>query len=527
LIHRETRWKAFSAIYRENYFKMLSKDFTELFTKRELQEIKGLKSRNTKILVSIFFGTFLAIGISRGGLEYLSLKMNDPFVKNLEVEIPYDKAMLVEDFKASLIADSLKNTYKYDTVLAHVEYPLMFWNNKRKDTRRVKGRSIDFNNPLLKQIIAKRNLVKGHSFSGQFDCGLIVTKRFLDNFGYSENDLFVTMSVAKDEEGYYQVPVPVIAVVKELPSLSSCAFTPYFYKERTSGIDNPYNIRDHRDVSFFVPLTDKKEIALLKKNINDFVSAEPSFKDMDPLVDVFEDKSSYQNGSVVNITFSPEPESVESTDALFETLIRDKKLKKYSRNISRFYFYDFQSNPTTQIAFDKISIVFNSLSKVDEFKEFLFNNYELDIEMSKVREKENFTTISILTYSIATMLLIFSIISMGFFIYNLLKSHLYKIRMNLGTFQAFGMSKDSIIFVYRNIIRKFCLISLLIGYGLAMAVDLLVILLVFPDLSIYQLINIQVLLAVLLIWGIVEYVFYQTTRSILVRTPGDLIYGRD
>jgi len=321
--------------------------------------------------------------------------------------------------------------------------------------------------------------------------------------------------------------VPVVAIVKELPSLAACAFTPYFYMERTGGMDNPYNIRDHRDVSFFVPVSDKKEIDKLKQEINTFIEGAPSFRDNDPLVEIYEDNSTYQNGSVVNITFSPEPESLELTDALYGDVLKDKNLKKWSSDMNRFFFYDFQSNPDVQIAFDKVSVVFNSLGKVDEFKEFLFNNFELDIEMSKVREKENFTTISILTYTIATLLLIFSVISMGFFIFNLLKSHLNKIRMNLGTFQAFGMSRFSIMLVYRKIIRKFCLTSLLYGYGAALVLNLLIVFVFFKDLSVFQLINWQIGAVVLVIWGIVEFVFSQTSKSILMHTPGDLIYGRD
>jgi hypothetical protein len=506
---------------------MLSKDFIKLFTRRELQEINGVNMRNTKILVAILFGTFLAIAISKGGLEYLSLKMNDPFVQNLEIEIPYDKATMVEDYKANLLADTLKQAYHYDTILAHVEYPLLFWNYNRKDIRRSKGRSIDYNNPLLKQILAKRNLVKGRSFSGRFDCGLLVTKRFLSDFGYPENALFVSMSVAKDDEGYYQVPVPIVAVVKELPGLSSCAFTPYFYQVRTNGMDNSYNIRDHRDVSFYVPVTDKKEISKIKEKVNDFISGNTLFKDNNPLLEIYEDNSTYQKGNVFSISFDPEPESAEITDDLYKVLTTDQKLKKYADKMHRFYFYDFPGDPSDEIAFDKISIVFNSLSKVGEFKDFLFSKYELDIEMSKVRDKENFITISILTNIIATMLLIFSVISLGFFIFNLLKSHLNKIKMNLGTFQAFGMSKYSLMFVYRNIIRKFCLRSLLYAYVLAFITNLIIVTIFFRELSLFQLINFQVLFSVLVIWGIVEYVFYITAKSILMNTPGDLIYGRD
>lgn len=214
---------------------MLSKDFVRLFTRRELQVIGGVRNRNAGILTAILFGTFLAIAISKGGLEYLGLKMNDPFVQNLEIDIPYSKAMLVEDYKFQLNADSLKERFRYDTVMAHVDYPLLFWNYQRNDFRRLKGRSIEPGNPLMELIIGRKNLVKGRSFADDFDCGLIVTQKFLRDFGYDDDALFLQMGVRKIPEGYYMAPVPIIAVVKELPGLSSLHSHPISFR---------YGIRD-------------------------------------------------------------------------------------------------------------------------------------------------------------------------------------------------------------------------------------------------------------------------------------------
>jgi hypothetical protein len=505
----------------------LSDDFISLFTRRELEEIRGPRNRNTKILSAIILGTFIAIAFSRGGLEYLSLKMNDPFVKNLEIEIPYYKANDVDYMKYNLNSDSLKEKFRYDTVMAHVEYPLLFWNYSREDIRRAKGRSIELKNPILSQILAKRNLVHGRGFLDEFDCGLIVTEKFLHDFGYSEISQFVSMSVARADEGYFQVPVPIVAVVKELPGLASIVFTPYFYKVRTNGLDNSYNISDHRDVSFYMPITEKTEINSIKKTVEEVMKEEGSFKEYEPYIESFKDNSSYQEGSIINITFYPEPNSPEKTDELFRIVRDSERMKKYRSLMQRFYFYNFPMFPPADIAYDKMSVVFNSLKKVGDFKDYLYTAYELDIEMSKVRDKENFIAISILTYTIATMLLIFSIVSVGFFLFNLLKSHLNKIKKNLGTFQAFGMSNEALIKIYRKIIRKFFLYSIIISYCIALFINVVTVSFFLKDISFFQLINIQTALAILFMWAIIEYVFYITARSILMNTPGDLIYGRD
>lgn len=505
---------------------MLHKNFTELFIKRELEEIRGSSHKNVKILAAILMGTFLAIAISRGGLEYLRLKMDDPFVQNLEIAVPYSKALYVEDYKSTLNADTLKTKFKYDTVLSHIEYPLLFWNYSRNDYRRLKGRSIEKGNPLLKNILDKKNLIKGRSFNSDYDIGLIVTKKFIQDFGYKKDERFVQMAVAKFDEGYYKVPVPIIAVVKELPGLSSFAFTPYFYKVRNIGIDNAFNISKYRDINIFVPANDDDEITTLHEEVNNYLVDHEIYKDMDPYVEVYDYNNAMVNAKRFNITFYPEPYSQEETDAIYDSIFENVLKGFKTDEIYHIYNFDLPSDPYLQVAFDKISVVFNSLKNIAEFKDYLFTEFELDVEMSKIKDKENFTAISILTYIVALILFMFSLISLSFFIYNLIKSHLDKTKMNLGTFMAFGMSTRAISKIYRKIIRMYFLECMFYGFGSALIINLMIVLIFFPQLTIFQLISFHSLFAIFAITFIIEYVFKRGSKTILDSTPGDLIYGR-
>jgi len=506
---------------------MLNKDFKRLFSKREIEEIRGRRNKNTIILTLILFGTFLAIALATGGLEYLSLKMNDPFVQNLEIEIPFSKSKLVEYYKTDLNKDSLRLKFNYDTVVAHVDYPLLFLNQKRNERRRVKGRSMEVGNPLLSQITGKDNLIVGRPFIDEYDCGFIVTEKLLIEFGYDKNALFIKMAVAKENEGYYIVPVPIIAIVKELPGLSSFIFTPYFFKVRTNSYENPYNIKKHKDLSIYIPFESQEKAKEIRKTINAIVSKNHVFTNRDPLVDMYKNNDTYAEGRVINITFDPAPVSVEKTWTFYDVIVNAPELEKYKMNLNLYYLYKFPMTSQSRVSFDKISVIFNSLSKVREFKKSLFDKFELDVEMSKVKDKENFIAISIITITLATLLFVFSIISVGLFIFNLLKSHLDKIKMNLGTFKAFGMSNNLLQLVYKAIIRKFYLQALLIAYCCALVLDLFAVLIFFPELSVTQLLNFYVIMAVLVIWFLVEWVFTRTSKVILENTPGDLIYGRD
>jgi hypothetical protein len=505
---------------------MIYKDFRRLFTKREIQEINGRKSKNLIILTSILFGTFMAIAISIGGIEYLSLKMNDPFVQNLEIDVPYSKSKEIESIKLDLNHDTLKTAFKYDTVLAITIYSRSFWDVDRKGLRPAKGQSIEPGSPILKQVLNKKNLLYGRTFEDDRDCGLIVTEKFLNDFGYSSKEFFVSMQVLKQDTGYFLVPVPIIAVVKELPGVSLFAFTPFFFKMVTSGQENPFYIEDYGRISIFAPVEDKKKALEIEKGLEKFLESDPESKDLDPIVNSSKNTDSYQPGYAFDISFSSQLD-INELNKIYSKILNSSELSGFSKEFNRYYFYKFPMFPQAIIGYDKLCVSFNDLKKVNDFKEFLFKKTELVVEMSKIRDKENFIAISILTVTMASLLLIFSVISVGLFIFNLLKTHLDKIKTNLGTFKAFGLSNKDLQSIYKGIVRRFYLRALVIGYISATIFDILLVVSFFQELRPFHLVNIYSLGAIIVIWAIVEWVFGQTSKTILVNTPGDLIYGRD
>jgi hypothetical protein len=507
---------------------MISKDFKKLFTKREIQEINGKNRKNLIILISILFGTFMAIAISKGGIEYLGLKMNDPFVQNLDIEVPYSKSKEVEYIKTDLNQDSLKTRFQYDTVLAVLDYPRTFRNNKKNEFRPARGQSMEPKSPILKQVLGGKNKIAGkNDFQDNTDCGIIVRKKFLDNFGYSPDALFVDMQMLRKTAGDYVVPVPIIAVVNDLPGLSDFGFTSYFFKMLTLGQENPFDIEGYRNVTIFAATGEKTEVLVIRKIIEKYLKSDPLLKERGPLVEFSLNTDTYRNSYLLDISFYPQFESSDSLDGIYNKIINLPELKESSKLLHRYYRYSFPQNPEVNIAYDKISVSFKVLTKVRLFEKFLLDKYALVVEMSKVKDKENFIAISILTVSMATMLLIFSIISVGLFIFNLLKTHLDRIKTNLGTFKAFGLSNRDLQSIYKGIVRRFYLRALIIAYGSATFMDILIVKLFFRELKVFHLFSFYTLGSIIVIWAIVEWVFSQTSKTILVNTPGDLIYGRD
>lgn len=341
------------------------------------------------------------------------------------------------------------------------------------------------------------------------------------------SDLFVQMQMLKKDSGNYQVPVPIIAVVKELPGVSDFAYTPFFFKMLIIGQDNPFNIEDYKSLTIFVQTKDKNEVLEVKKRIEKFLKSDSVLKGKDPLVDLSLNSDTYIDAYQLDISFSPQPENIDSLDNIYNKILKSPGLNGFANKLYRYYRYPFPQNPEINIAYDKISVSFKSLTRVELFEKFLFEEHELVVEMSKVQDKKNFIAISILTTTMATMLLIFSIISVGLFIFNLLKTHLDKIKTNLGTFKAFGLSNSDLQSIYKGIVRRFYLRALIIAYTGATIFDILIVIIFFRDLKIFHLVNGYALSAILVIWAIVEWVFNQTSKTILINTPGDLIYGRD
>jgi hypothetical protein len=507
---------------------MINKDFKKLFTRREIEEINGKNKKNLIILTSILFGTFLAIAISEGGREYLSLKMNDPFVQNLDIDVPYSKSKEVESIKMDLNADSLRSRFQYDTVLAVVDYPRTFWSPKRNDFRPVKGQSIEFGSPILKQVLGEKNRLLGRdNYQDRRDCGIIVTKKFLADLGYSQNDLFVKMQMLRKTSGSYVVPIPIIAVVKELPGLSEFAFTPFFYQMLTLGQNDPFDVENYQAITIFAETEDKADILEIKKIIIQILKADSVLSKKDPTVDNSQNFDTYCDASLVDITLYPQPETSDSLDLIYDKIVNSAELSEFSKILSRYYRYPFPQNPDAPISYDKISVSFNSLKKVTLFGDWLFNKFELVVEMSKVKDKENFIAISILTIVMASMLLIFSVISVGLFVFNLLKTHLDKIKPNLGTFKAFGLSNRDLQSIYKGIVRRFYLRALISGYACATIIEVLISRLFFNQLKVFHLVNLYTICSIIVVWVIVEWVFSRTSKTILINTPGDLIYGRD
>ncbi len=512
----------------------IHKDFRKVFYKREGLELLGKNNKNFLVLVGILFITFTAIGFASGSLRYLKKKMDDPYINWVNVNIPYGMGSEGEMVKLRLNMDSLaKSNYHFDNVTAYYRYPLAFHSLKARGTIEVIGRSIDINDPILNEIFKKKNCLKGRSFKDEQDIGIIVTQEFLERFGYNINTPIIEMAVALGDNNQEFVPIPIIAVLKELPGMTMFATTPYFRqlkKEPARG--NPFRRDGTEELIIFIP-GDTLVGNNLKQAVTDFFNNSTEFTYLSPWVTLTQNDQSYQRGYNISVSFIGSL-SLGDLDIIYSTMSNSKELVSLISDVVR--LYNFKTYPVYEFSnFDFLAINFNDLTKVRDFKEYFFNNYKLRIDIAQIEAKENYSYVSKLTLIISFILIVFSVLVISMFVSNILSRHLDKIKKNIGTFKAFGLSNKELLNIYFTLTTLFIFVAMVIAFlisflfGAVGGVRLgltIVKATIEPNETYFHLFNYWLLISTILVLLVSMLVIYFTANSILKRTPGDLIYNR-
>jgi ABC-type antimicrobial peptide transport system permease subunit len=227
---------------------------------------------------------------------------------------------------------------------------------------------------------------------------------------------------------------------------------------------------------------------------------------------------------------------------LARNLIVLAKASNIKDSITRTYKYNGASINYQDPSWDEVSVYFYNLDKVRDFAEYLrskFNesgesrdNEVIEVDTNTITEKENFNFLSKVTGIISYLLVIFSILAISLFIFNLLKSHLSKVKMNIGTFKAIGLEDSKARGIYFIIIFRFIvfaalgsiLLAAIIGYMINKV--LISNLVVEKDIDYFRLFDLNTLIALLSILAASFIISWLTIKRMLNKTPGNLIYNR-
>lgn len=532
-------------------------NYRKLFLRKEGKILFGKSRRNLGVLSLILFFTFLAIGFANGSLEYLDKKMNSAFVNWVTVSIPFGRSG--ED-QMSVIMSRLddpefKNTYLYQSVTPFSELPIDVYDIKRKNFFPANSRTVDVkaDKKLIDEVVLNRNnIVFGdeQGFSGDMDISLIVTKSFLAEFGYDENAnvIYCQKTVVKDTSGGQKkyedikVPLPVKAIVHQLPGKYDIIYPVYFQSAFFEGINSAFDItRENQKICLFYPETDIGKTTFIRKTLNLFFESQPDFYAKFQPGDVYQEdyKLGFLKGTIYTVDFLNPLYAPGSSDSLTNTMVNFARTKGVEKQATRTYRYEEKIDDNyEEPTYDQISVYFNSLDNIKEFAKALKKRMNksgeppIEVDVNKVTEKENFNFLSKVTIIISSLLVIFSILAIVLFVSNLLVSHLSKVKMNIGTFKAIGLPDSEARNIYFMIIFFFVISSVAIALILASLVGYLTNLIftqqaqVDQGIRYFKIIDIKTGLALLSILLFSFLVSWATIKKILNKTPGDLIYNR-
>lgn len=498
-------------------------DFQNLFFRNEYQTLCGSldkkgKRSNKKLLTlaGILLLTFLALSFAIGSLEQLSTRMNNPFTNwvNLSVDRGYQEALplmkLHFDEKSNRDSFFIKNYSPYSP------FPMKFIRDDNQEIFTAFGRTVEPEDDLTKKILGQPS--NGAGLAESDFCGLIVTEKLLEELNYNapmqQQKILVAFPNDGKDDGYINVYIDIVAIVKELPDKAKFACHPRLYNINLKPFYETDFIETRKDSYSFEFLAEKPIAEAAQKAIENRHKNLNKLKETPININNFEKWQLYE-------AFFEDLHSIAYFSNLFDSLQTDLK------GVAKTQFYiptDCQPKFEDLENPNRVAFNFGKLIKVRDFKDYLKENFDMEISMAQVESKENFALVSRLTFIISVVLFFFGTASIVFFVDSLLKTHLQKVKMNLGTFKAFGLDNQFLVTTYLKIIFVFLSIATFVALvivGCLVGIEETI----FEE-SHFNLFNGWVLLAIVLLFAISLLQSWRTIRQILTNTPGDLIYNR-
>ena len=504
----------------------MGEKYTNIFIKKELKSIVGKGWKNFWILFFVFAITIFALEFSRSGVKFLEYKMSDPFINWIDVRHQTN----FELFRGE--TEQEKENYNIATIDAD-NYILEYVFTKDYRMIRVEGRTISSESKLLEKILHKDNLIVVREQKiDKRDYGWIVTIDLMNRLGYEDGahyPLYINYTFPgapenlkkyglKEHKDYFEIPIPIIAVVAQLPDLLDLIAPTYFMEQKNSG-GNPFIIPNHEN--YFHDL---------------YLIAEKPDKD-------FEDrlKSCFDNAGLL---YDDDFEKEEIDNLLrpatqFRITIRDLDYPKLNKIVDQicenekdlYRTYDWAFDGGYRLQPNYLSFMFSDLEYVKAFSVWAKEQHGIRIDMAQIEAKENFRTFEILAYLLCLFISMIAIAFVAIFLYFLIDSHFRKISKNLGTIMAFGLGNKQIIRIYLTVFLLMILASLLAVIAVLGGAEML-----FNTMNWWQyegkmahfsLWDIWVMITILvipLVSALATVVFLQFK---LRATPGDLIFERN
>lgn len=514
-------------------------DFQQLFYTNEYKTLAGERRQTILTLIFILFLTLLALGYAVGSIKNLEAKMNDPFTNWVDLSIRNDFiAKKIPNIKRDYGSEKKQKDLKLDDLRGWVKFNLGMYHQDFDPTRHSTdtllfntwGRTLELDDPLMERIISEDNSlwinpdINPEENEGLRNCEIIISEEMISRLGYAPDNPSLGYIFISDENSF--IPVKIMGVVKELPKFCNFICAPGFYNIKNiqfaDGVACGKYIEENgrSNVYSFIASTDTKveNVRQLSKGFFKTVR-QPDIRVNDDIEII----SGIQNWQVYEFSFGLS-DTIHS-DTIKKFLEFTASEKQALVDVRRILCNTNDCIALEEAYYHYLAFNFNRLDDIRAFKDDIKSNHAIDIDMSQVEAKENFAAVSRMTFIISLVLLGFGILSIILFVNNLLRTHLFRVRSNLGTFKAFGLSNSFLNSIYAKIIVSFLLISIFIAFTGTVMVEGLEYLWMQEE-SRFNIFNWWVLVALVGLILISMYISSRTIRKILGDTPGNLIYER-
>ena len=505
---------------------MKTERYADIFVKREFTSIVGKAWTNFWILAAVFAVTIFALEFSRSGVKYFSYKMSDPFINWIDVKEQTNFEAFMEE------TERLKDTFNIATIEAN-NYILEYTFTKDFGMKRVEGRTISYQSDLLNKILGEKNAVATRAQKmEQYDYGWIVTKDLMTRLGYEDPThypLYIRYTFPGSTENlkkyglknfgdYFEIPIPIIAVVEQLPDLLDFIAPTYFVEQNTSG-SKPFIIPNHEryfhDLYFVAENPDKEFTSRLKNYLNNAgLQYDEIWEAPVDLTNLLRPAVQYR---------------IIIRDTVFQALNRvAADICDNEKDVYRSFDWAFDRG--FQLRPNYLSLMFEDLSKVKAFSVWAKETHGIRIDMAQIEAKENFNAFNLLASMLCLFIAIIAIAFVAIFLYFLIDSHFRLISKNLGTIMAFGLGNQQIIRIYLSVFLLMIFAGLLFVIAVLGSAEILCNTMKWwqyegkmPHFSLADIWVVTTILVIPIISAAATVVFLKYK---LKATPGDLIFER-
>lgn len=505
--------------------------FRSVFRKGR-QESLAWHGRNSILLTAMLLITLLSIAFGRGGLNVLADKMDDPFVRWLEIPISSTMDISYEMLQDSLSIQEVCSRYRIAGVSTFSRFHKMLWSQNQNGVRSAVGRTISIEDPLMEKLISPENLVKGKGFDSDQTPAWILSTDFVVQFCNGEIPPFVrTIYPCRDSEEHdYIVPIPVVGVVKHLPNNALFVTTPFYYEQLNSP-KLPLNPRTTRDLVLFID-TDQPTIEKMHVSLTNYLLNHPFYGKYSPFIlEPAIYSESWLPGYQLRVSFRGE-QDVEFLTTLAQEI---SELPEFvDTKVTHLFNHRWAKNEAA-LQPTSVSLYLSTLENLSSLRDYMMDPFKIEISMENVETKNNFHFIAGLTHILGIVIMIVSIVGIAIFIMSIMLQILHQQRVFIGIYTANGITDGSMQRVFMRMLFPF-LAKAVIGAGslaiLLSETGAMARLLRLLGLNLekngkyFDLLSPEALVFAAVLFATAILVVFFNAKGFLDHSPGDLIYER-